>query len=177
MKNIIVDLDNTLWDFASVFEERLRKIAPTIPPMGKWEWDFYKHHISLEQLHHTIDSIHIEQDRFKPFPSSKRFLDSLHESGFEITIASHRHAHTREATISFLKKYDLPYTDLHISHDKTVLFDTSDAIIDDAPKLLDEAKNRGLICTGLRYPWNKHLDHPLFESLEDILEYVLREFS
>ena len=177
MKNIIVDLDNTLWDFASVFEERLKKAAPTIPPMTEWQWDFYKDHIGLEQLHNIINSIHIEQDRFKPFPSAKWFLDSLFERGFEIIIASHRHVDSREATLYFLDKNDLPYTDLHISNDKTVLFDISDAIIDDAPTLLDEAKNKGLIRTGLRYPWNKLVEHPLFECLEDVLQYLLQELN
>lgn len=177
MKNVIVDLDNTLWDFASVFEERLKKAVPTIPPMAEWQWDFYREHISVEQLHNIIDSIHIEQDRFNPFPSAKWFLNSLLDKEYKIIIASHRHKDSREATINFLEKHNLPYTKLHISHDKTVLFDACDAIVDDAPKLLNEARNRGLICTGLRYPWNEHLEHSLFDSLEDILRYLLQEFK
>jgi hypothetical protein len=175
MQRIIVDIDNTLWDFASVFQERLRKIAPTIPPMTEWKWDFYMDYISLEELYSIINDIHKEQDLFEPFPSAKWFLNSLLDEGCEITIASHRQENSRKATEKFLKKHSLPYTELHLSNNKTVLFDSSIAIVDDAPHLLDEAKQKGLICTGLLHPWNKNTGHPLFGTLEEVLEFLLKK--
>ena len=174
IQRIIVDIDNTLWDFASVFQEKLKEIAPDIPPMTEWEWDFYMDYISIEELYSIVNDIHIEQDLFKPFKSSKWFLESLINKGYEITIASHRQEISREATEMFLKKNNLPYTELHLSSNKAVLFDSSIAIVDDAPHLLDEAKKNGLICTGLLHPWNKHTEHPLFKSLEEIFDYLKR---
>jgi len=175
MQRIIVDIDNTLWDFASVFQERLRKIAPAIPPMTEWKWDFYMDYISLEELYSIINDIHKEQDLFEPFPSAKWFLNSLLDEGYEITIASHRQENSRKVTENFLRKHSLQYTELHLSNNKTVLFDSSIAIVDDAPHLLDEAKQKGLICTGLLHPWNKNTGHPLFGSLEEVLEFLLKK--
>ena len=174
MQRIIVDIDNTLWDFASIFQDRLREIAPNIPPIADWEWDFYMDYISIEELYSIINDIHKEQYLFEPFPSAKWFLESLLDKGYEITIASHRQENSREATERFLQKHNLPYTELHLSNNKAVLFDSSIAIIDDAPYLLDEAKQKGLICSGLRRPWNKNTEHPLFDSLEEVLEFLLK---
>jgi len=61
-----------------------------------------------------------------------------------------------------------------LSNNKAVLFDSSIALVDDAPHLLDEAKLKGLICTGLRRPWNKNTEHPLFDSLEEVLKFLLK---
>lgn len=177
MRRIIVDIDNTLWDFASVFCERLKRIAPAIPPVDKWDWDFYKDYISLEELYTVIDGIHREQDIFEPFPSAKWFLESLFAEGYAPIIASHRQNSSRKATEDFLQKHNLPYVELHLSYDKTVLFNSSCAIVDDAPSLLDHARQKGLICTGLRYPWNKNTEHPLFDSLEGVLEFLLKELN
>ncbi|MEW6003316.1 MAG: hypothetical protein AB1638_11825 [Nitrospirota bacterium] len=177
MRRIIVDIDNTLWDFASVFCNRLKKMVPSIPPVEEWDWDFYKDYVSIEELYTVVDGIHREQDSFEPFPSSRWFLESLLAKGYAPVIASHRQNSSRRATENFLRRHSLPYAELHLSHDKTVLFDSSCAIVDDAPVLLDKAKQRGLIRAGLRYPWNKNTEHPLFNSLEEILEFLLKELN
>jgi len=174
---IIVDIDNTLWDFASVFNEKIRKIAPSVPPINEWRWDFYMEYISLEELFNICSEIHMKQDLFKPFPSSSFFLKSLIDEGCDVVIASHRDENSRSATERFLHIHNLPYTDLHLSHDKTVLFDNSSALVDDAPHLLDEAKRKGLICTGLRWPWNKNTEHQLFESHNEILDFLLKKLN
>ncbi|NWF52078.1 MAG: hypothetical protein HXY47_03245 [Nitrospirae bacterium] len=178
MKKIIVDIDNTLWDFAFVFYERLKKIAPAIPSTDLWDWDFYKNYISIDDLHSVIDGIHRDQDLFQPFPSAKWFLESLSDKGYSLIIASHRRDNFRKATEHFFLKHNLPYHELHLCHDKTILFDGSCcALVDDAPILLDKARQKGIICTGLRYPWNKHTEHPLFNSLEDVLNFLLEELD
>jgi hypothetical protein len=177
MKRIIVDIDNTLWDFASVFYERLRRIAPSIPPVDEWNWDFYKDYISVEDLYAVINGIHREQDLFQPFPSARWFLESLITEGYLPVIASHRQKDSRKATENFLQKHNLPYTELHLSHDKTVLFESSRALVDDAPTLLDKATQKGLLCAGLRYSWNKQTEHPLFNSLEEISEFLLKKLD
>ena len=175
MKRIIVDIDNTLWDFASVFHERLKKIIPEIPPMDEWAWDFYRGYMTEKELFRVVNDIHIIQDIFVPFPSAKWFLDTLFKNGYDVVIASHRHEEARDATEAFLRKYGLPYSELHLSYNKTILFDSCNAIVDDSPHLLDEARKKGLICAGLLYPWNSQTDYPLFDSLEEISEFILGE--
>jgi len=177
MQRIIVDIDNTLWDFASVLYESLKNIAPTIPPMTQWKWDFYADYISIKELYRAINDIHSEQHLFEPFPSARWFLESIMYEGYKVIVASHREEKTRVATENFLQKNNLPYSELHLSHDKSILFDSSVAVVDDAPGLLDEARKKGLICTGLRYPWNKHTGHPLFDSLEEIYKFLLQELN
>jgi hypothetical protein len=177
MERIIVDIDNTLWDFAAVFYIRLKEIIPQIPPMTDWKWDFHEEYMTEEELYRIVNDIHRIQDIFDPFPSAKWFLDTLFMNGYNVVIASHRHENAREATEAFLKKHDLPYSELHLSYNKAILFDSSRAIVDDSPHLLVEAKKKGLICTGLIYPWNKNTDHPLFNSLEEISEFLLRELN
>jgi len=68
LQRIIVDIDNTLWDFASVFQERLRKIAPAIPPMAEWKWDFYIDYISIEELY--IACLKWEKEEYGAKPST-----------------------------------------------------------------------------------------------------------
>jgi len=177
MQRIIVDIDNTLWDFATVFHDRLKETIPEIPPMNEWQWHFYKDYITEEDLYRIVNDIHKIQDIFSPFPSAKLFLDRLFMNGYDVVIASHRHENSRAVTETFLKKHNLPYSDLHLSYNKAILFDSCNAIVDDSPHLLDEAKQKGLICTGLKYPWNSQTVHPLFNSLEEVSEFLLEELK
>ena len=113
MQTIIVDIDNTLWDFATVFHGRLKAVIPEIPPMTEWTWDFYKEYITDEELHRIVNDIHSVQDHFDPFPSARFFLDSISQNGYYVVIASHRHRDSRGITEAFLKKHDLRYNELH----------------------------------------------------------------
>jgi len=45
---IIVDVDNTLWDFASVLYRKISHYG--VPEPSEWYGDFYKRYFSLEQL-------------------------------------------------------------------------------------------------------------------------------
>ena len=78
---------------------------------------------------------------------------------------------------SWLRKHDLVYDDLHLSFHKTQLFDTStDAVVDDSPKVQEKAVNRGVMATGLLLPWNRDYANNgimLFDNLNDILSHIL----
>jgi hypothetical protein len=177
MQRIIVDIDNTLWDFASVFEEKLKEQVPGIPSFNEWSWDFYKEYITDEELYRIVNDIHSVQDHYDPFPSARFFLDSISQNGYHVVIASHRHRDSRGVTEIFLKKHGLQYNELHLSYNKAILFDSSTAIVDDSPQLLDEAKQKGLICTGLSYPWNRNTGHALFQSLDEVLGFLIWELK
>lgn len=172
-QRIIVDIDNTLWDFAPVLYERIRRINPEIRPPSEWkEWNFWRSYLSSKVLYETIRSIHGEQDRFAPYPGAREFLLRLRENHFFIVIASHREKGTLEATRRWLEKYDLSFDEIHLSHDKTVLFDSCWAVVDDSPLTLDTAARMSRVRTGLTSPWNEGTDHPLFDDLSEVLAYL-----
>jgi hypothetical protein len=170
---IIVDIDNTLWDFGSVLFERIRSINPLIVPRSEWyTWDFWKPFLPARELYSIIRGIHTDQERFTPYPDAPLFLRTLKGAGFFIIIASHREKGTMDATERWLTKNALVFDEIHLSHDKTVLFDNCWAVVDDSPITLARAASLGIIRTGLRNPWNEREDHPLFESLPEVLAYL-----
>lgn len=168
---VIVDIDNTLWDFASVLWKKIAHYG--IPRPSEWQGDFYKGFFSIEQLMRYVDEVHDEQDgSYPPFPDSVFFLSSLRKKGCHITIASLRNPNKRAVTETWLKVHGLIYDELYLVPDKSVLFGNHHAIVDDDPRTLDKAANRGLIATGLKYAWNMHSNHALFTQLTDVLDHL-----
>jgi hypothetical protein len=95
--------------------------------------------------------------------------------GFYIIIASHRETGTFEPTERWLRMHNLTHDEIHLSNDKSVLFSDLYAIVDDSPSVLDKAKEARVVRVGLRCPWNKDTDHPLFDTLPEILTYIKTE--
>ncbi len=173
IRNIVVDIDNTLWDFATVLLDSLKEVNPEIPNMTSWtEWDWWEPYLSKGAFYRAINDIHMKQDQFLPYGEAKHFLSSLQNRDFHITIASHRDVTSKEVTEKWLFENDLPFHNLHLSYDKSVLFDNCDLIIDDSPEILKKAKDAGVARTGLAHPWNSREEHPLFDDLIEVLNYV-----
>jgi hypothetical protein len=171
MKRIIVDIDNTLWDFATPFWKKIEHRG--VPRPSEWHGDFWKDYFTVEEFLRTIDEVHKEQDASAaPFPEAAPFLAALKTGGRHITIASHRNPSSRGVTEKWLKAHGLAYDELYVGPDKTVLFDDHHVIVDDSAELLNKAAAKGLITAGLRYPWNRDSDHCLFENLSEILMYL-----
>ena len=173
-KRVIVDIDNTLWDFGSILWEYLKAINAHTPEPSAWhEWDFWEDYITEKEFYISIHSIHLNQNhhKFKPYPEAKSFLDSLMKDGYYVLIASHRDEDTRDSTIKWLNTHELVFDEVHLGHDKSVLFNDCYAIIDDSPILLDKAKHLGIVRTGLMHPWNKESGHPLFDNLNKVYEH------
>jgi hypothetical protein len=173
MKKIIVDIDNTLWNLAPVFFEYLKKYNPEIPveDLKRGETRL-KGYIPREDLLGVLKEIHMRQDEFVPYPGAREFLTSLKEMGLYIIIASIRDEEAREATERWFRKYDLPYDELHLSNDKTVLFPEAWAIVDDSTWTLDKAAQAGIVRTGLVNVWNANRGHSLFPTLKEVLVYL-----
>jgi hypothetical protein len=173
MEKIVVDIDNTLWDLAPVLYERMREVSPDLPPAAEWrEWDFWRSYVKPEAIYAILDAIHMEQDGFPPFADAAEFLAALKGMGFYIVVASHRRQGALDPTTRWLRKNYLVYDEIHLSHDKTVLFDSCWGVIDDSPETLGKARDSGIVRAGLRNPWNEGEDHPLFDSLKQISEYL-----
>jgi len=178
MKKIIVDIDNTLWELAPVFFEYLKRYNPEIPveDLKRGETKL-KGYIPREDLYGVLKEIHMRQEQFEPYPEARDFLANLKDMGFFVIIASIRDEKARDATERWLKKYGLIYDEVHLTNDKTVLFNDAWAIVDDSIWTLDKAAQAGIVRTGLRNVWNNGHGHPLFESLSEVLDYLRRQCS
>lgn len=173
MRKIIIDIDNTLWDLAPILYKKLSETRPDFPHHSEWHsWTFWNGLISAEALYRTIRDVHLEQDRYEPYSESRLFLERLKKNGFYIVIASHREKETLASTLRWLAKNDLPFDEIHLSYDKSVLFEESWAIVDDSPVTLEKAKHAGIVRTGLKNPWNAHENHPLFGTLTEVYDYL-----
>lgn len=173
MRKLIVDIDNTLWDLAPVLYERMRKVSPALSPPSEWhEFELWKKYVSPKIFYDLVRDIHMDQGMFTPYRDAGPFLTSLKEIGFHIIIASHRVKETLNATARWLQAHNLVFDEIHLSYDKTVLFDTCWGIVDDSPFILYKAKAAGIVGVGLEMPWNKHEDYPLFANLAEILQYL-----
>ena len=75
-------------------------------------------------------------------------------------------------------KHDLIFDELHLLDDKSILFEHDCHVaVDDAPYILEKASERGLIASGLLFPWNRSNGsngYKLFEDLNQVLKYVLK---
>ena len=178
MRTIIVDIDNTLWDLAPVLYRHLKAVAPEIPSLTQWtDWDFWKGFISEKSLYAIIRDIHMHQDQYGVYQEAKQFLASLKEKGLCIIIAGHREKGTLDATVRWLQKHNLSYDEVHLSHDKSVLFDGCWAIVDDSPITLEKATKAGIVGVGLRTPWNEKGEFSLFDGLVEIYNYLSAQCS
>jgi hypothetical protein len=173
VKKIIVDIDNTLWDFASVLHERMKRINPDVVSRLEWHlFDFWKSYVTPKEFYAVIKSIHMDQEQFLPYPDAREFLSSLKELDLHIIIASHREKGTRGVTTTWLNQNNLVFDELHLSNDKTVLFSDCWAVVDDSQFTLEKAAKAGIIVTGLKMPWNKDTDYPLFNNLIEVFQYL-----
>jgi len=180
VRKAVIDIDNTLWHFCDLLYERLRMINKVMPPPEQWaEWDFWEGYCSLKEFMEAINDIHLNQDeeRHRPYPEAKGFLSALREHGFSIVLASHRIPESRKQTERWLGKHDLIYDELHLSFNKTVLFDDHCRIVvDDAPHVLEKAREKGARSAGLLFPWNRvclSSGFNLFRNLNEALHYLL----
>ncbi len=179
-RTAIVDIDNTLWEFSAAFYRELQKINPRFPDPRQWtNYQIWEGYCTEEDFFSVIHSIHHHQDSddYRPYPEALKFLSALKENGFHLILASHRVPTTRQPTERWLIRHALPYDELHLSLDKTVLFPGADVVVDDAPPILEKAARCGLLSTGLRFPWNEAYvgnGFRLFPNLNEVLDYILK---
>jgi len=182
-KIAIIDIDNTLWDFASILYDRLRyQFKNSVPLPSEWHnWKFWEKFCNADTFYKIVREIHFEQDKFSVYPDAKEFLLELRQCGFSIVIASHRDPQTHTATVKWLQKHRLSFDKLHLSYDKTQLFHNCHVCVDDSPEVLKSAANKGLLATGLEFPWNKRINNEknikLFFNLSDVLSFIKSEIN
>lgn len=180
LKTAVIDIDNTLWRFCDVLYKRLKEINNDIPSPDNWvEWDFWTNYCSEDEFMSAIHSIHMNQDndRHLPYLESSSFLETLKNHGYRLIIASHRTPESLPQTEKWLLGHNLIFDELHLSYDKTVLFDeTCRVVVDDSPFVLDNATEKGIVASGLIFPWNKNYrnkGYKLFNNLNEVLNHIL----
>jgi len=178
-KIAIIDIDNTLWQFCDAFYLEMKKINKNFPAPDLWSSSsFWEEYCSESEFMASINLIHYNQDseQYRPYPEARNFLSTLREQGFYTILASHRLADTRQATEAWLKRHGILYDELHLSFDKTVLFNGADVVVDDIPETLKKAVEHGALGAGLLFPWNSAYTgdgYGLFGNLDDVLDYIL----
>jgi hypothetical protein len=144
-----------------------------LTPPEEWRrFDFWRDYVPPRVFYRLIRDIHMDQCEFTPYPDAASFLSSLKENGFHIIIASHREKGTLDPTARWLRANNLAFDEIHLSYDKTVLFDDCFGIVDDSPFTLQKAHVARIVGTGLKMPWNAHENYPLFDSLTEVLHFV-----
>ena len=179
-KRAIVDIDNTLWHFCDALHEQLKKLNKNFPTPDSWtHWDLWEGYCSEDDFYNAVNAVHSNQhsDSYLPYPEAKDFLVTLKEHDYHITIASHRSPDYRKQTIKWLENHGLVYDELHLSFHKTQLFtESTDVVVDDSPLILEKAVTKGVMATGLLFPWNRLYSENgyfLFNNLEEILKFIL----
>jgi len=170
--NAMVDVDNTLFDFATPLYELFVKNNINIPPPENWNmWDyFYPEYMTKEIACKYFDIVHSHQMEYKPFDDARIFLENLIKDR-AVVIVSHRMPHQCAELRKWLNANDLPYDMVECSNDKTKMFNRAifDVVIDDCPSTLTAAYNAGIDCYGLEKPWNVGHEHGvLLPTLTDI---------
>jgi len=179
-KTAVIDIDNTLWQFSDAFYLELKKINRNFPTPDHWcTYDIWEGYCSAEDFIAAINTIHHNQDhdQYQPYSESKCFLSSLKENGYYVILASHRTQETSQPTERWLARHGLPYDELHLSLDKTVLFSRVDIVVDDSPLTLEKAIESGALGAGLLFPWNRAYPSNgfrLFQNLNEVLDYILK---
>lgn len=156
----IVDVDNVLWDFASLLYKSLKLKNPETPHWLWWNnWEYPEQFVTKKEFYTIIDDIHETQEAGQPFAYASRVLDLLTKE-YYIVIASHRRKDYQPYLENWLKMNGLKYDEIYCGHDKTVLFNKNvGLIIDDSPIILEKAVDWDYLSTnvaifGIVYPWN-----------------------
>ena len=183
LKKAVIDIDNTLWHFCDVLYEGLKEVNNSMPSPDHWiNWDFWMNYCSEDEFMAVIHRIQLNQDdnSHLPYSEAKNFLETLKKHNYHIVIASHRNPESLAQTKNWLMRHNLIYDELHLSHDKTALFDeTCHVVVDDSPFVLDKAIEKGILAAGLKFAWNR--DHgnngyKLFNDLNEVSEYILKKY-
>lgn len=160
----VVDLDNTLFDFATPFYERASKLMP-YPTPDKWDhWDV---HTTVgmpdKKFCEIVDTIHRDQMQFSPFPGAKGLMDALFEN-YLVVVASHRNptVENYRTVLDWLTANKLPFDFIHVGHDKVGMIDAYcpfvKVIFDDCPGTIRKCLSRNIDTWTIKFPWNEGIE-------------------
>lgn len=180
MKRALVDIDDSIAPFGHRWRQRLAEIAPQLPPWPFDEYGAIDRYVTRPTLDAIILELHHNQLSAGILPGVVELFAWLRANDYAIVIASLRSPLTAKATIDWLQHHQLHFDELHLSSDKTVLFDEEpgiDLVIDDNPHVLAVALERGIPGCALYYPYNAHMECPLFATVDEITAWLAANIS
>ena len=70
MRNIVVvDIDDTLWDFAAALQNSLRLRNIIVEPLEKFYlWNFWQEYMDEKTFFQIVKKVHIKQESYPSFP-------------------------------------------------------------------------------------------------------------
>lgn len=158
MKIAVIDIDAILWNMADVWYEELKKVNPECPYPGKTDaWNFYEGYMTDEQFQKTVDTIHMNQDKYSCFENAHLLTKNLANAGFYIKIASHRIEDSKYVTDLWLFDNAIHYDELYTVEDKLFLLEDATVFIDDSPASQEYAVEKDVTTFSIEYPYNKHV--------------------
>src|SRR3954471_15153882 len=154
---IAIDIDSTLhhyWDVLS--DAARRRFGIELPYEEQFDWGVTR--LKPEQLTCCIDETHGDAAILagRPYPGAVETVNAWAAAGHFIHITSHRAERAHDATERWLRDIGLQYDELYCSDDKvTRCAEISiDLLIDDSPKNIERALERGIRVATIHHPWN-----------------------
>jgi uncharacterized HAD superfamily protein len=155
---IAIDIDSTLhhyWDLLSDISRR--RFGIELPYEEQVDWGVTR--LRPEQLAVCVEETHTDAciQRGKPYPGAVEAVRRWHEQGHFIHITSHRETRCEAATAAWLQAIGLPHDEVYCSFDKITRCAEIDIdlLIDDSPRNLTAAIERGIRAATLIHPWNR----------------------
>lgn len=155
---IALDIDSTLhhyWDVLSVVSRR--RFGIELPYEEQFTWGITR--LRPEQLELCIKESHNDEHILagRPYPGAVETVRAWHAQGHFIHVTSHRDGGCRRATAAWLEEIELPFDDLHCSHDKVsrCVALGIDLLIDDSPENISAAIEHGMLAATIAHPWNR----------------------
>lgn len=157
---IAIDIDSTLhhyWDLFAVLAHR--RFGVMLPYDDQVTYDVT--HLRDEQVAALVAESHRDEHVLaaEPYAGAVEAVTAWREAGHYIHITSHRAERARPATVAWLERIGLPFDDVCCSFDKLSHCSeiAIDVLIDDHPKNLVGAIERGIVPATLIHPWNREL--------------------
>jgi uncharacterized HAD superfamily protein len=157
---IAIDIDSTLhhyWDLFALLARR--RFGVTLPYEEQVTWDVLP--LRREQVAALVTESHRPEHVLaaEPYADAVETVRAWHEAGHFIHVTSHRSQAAHVPTCEWLERIGLPYDELFCSWDKVarcVEIDI-DVLIDDSPRNILDAQERGIVPATIAHPWNRDL--------------------
>lgn len=154
---IAIDIDSTLhhyWDVLS--DAAQRRFGIDLPYEEQFDWGITR--LKPEQLRCVIDETHADTAILagRPYAGAVETVNAWADAGHFIHITSHRAERAHAATERWLNAIGLKFDELYCSDDKVTRCAEIriDLLIDDSPKNIEKALERGIRVATIHHPWN-----------------------
>ena len=167
--NIGVDIDGVIVDADTQFRKYMKKLFKRDFPRSKVKCYKYEECFEFTEYEfETLYSLFSDEDLWmgmRPVNGAANALKILSKENNLIIITS-RPLKVKEVTIKWLKKYNIPYNEIHFALDKKdqladKLEYQFDYFLEDHPNFAIKLADLGMEVLLFSYPWNKSVNrHP-----------------